>query len=103
MRLPTVIYWLLSWAAKQAGSALACPDLLPSDPPSPVPTNSVLTSAQWVNEPRAHGPDGDGKLCPPGLLMRLYARRSAGTKNLRRTCRTSRASCNSGRYHHRFL
>ena len=25
MRLP-VIYWLLSWAAKQTGSALACPD-----------------------------------------------------------------------------
>ena len=44
MRLP-VIYWLLSWAAKQAGSALACPDLLPTDPPTPLPTNSVLTSA----------------------------------------------------------
>ena len=72
MRLP-VIYWLLSWAAKQAGSALACPDLLPTDPPTPLPTNSVLTSAQWVKELRAHGPDGDGKLCHPGLLMRLYA------------------------------
>ena len=71
MRLP-VIYWLLSWAAKQAGSALACPDLLPTDPPTPLPTNSVLTSAQWVKELRAHGPDGDGKLCHPGLLMRLY-------------------------------
>ena len=72
MRLP-VIYWLLSWAAKQAGSALACPDLLPTDPPTPLPTNSVLTSAQWVKELRAHGPDGDGKLCHPGLFMRLYA------------------------------
>ena len=72
MRLP-VIYWLLGWAAKQAGSALACPDLLPTDPPTPLPTNSVLTSAQWVKELRAHGPDGDGKLCHPGLLMRLYA------------------------------
>ena len=72
MRLP-VIYWLLSWAAKQAGSALACPDLLPTEPPTPLPTNSVLTTAQWVKELRAHGPDGDGKLCHPGLLMRLYA------------------------------
>ena len=72
MRLP-VVFWLLSWAAKQAGSALACPDLLPADPPSPVPTNCVLTSNQWVKELRSHGPDGDGKLCHPGLLMRLYA------------------------------
>ena len=72
MRLP-VIYWLLRSAAKQAGSALACPDLLPTDPPTPLPTNSVLTSAQWVKELRAHGPDGDGKRCHPGLLMRLYA------------------------------
>ena len=71
MRLP-VIYWLLSWAAKQAVS-LACPDHLPTDPPTPLPANSVLTSAQWVKELRAHGPDGDGKLCHPGLLMQPYA------------------------------
>ena len=30
-------------------------------------------SAQWVKELRAHGPDGDGKVWHPGLLMRLYA------------------------------
>ena len=40
---------------------------------TPLPTNSFLTSAQWVKELRAHGPDGDSKLCHPSLLMRLYA------------------------------
>ena len=72
MRLP-VVFWLLHWAAKQAGSALAYRDLLSSDPPTRVPTNSVLSSAQWVKELRSHGRDGSSKLAHPGLLMRLYA------------------------------
>ena len=97
MRLP-VIYRLLSWAAKQAGSALACPDLLPTDPPTPLPTNSVLTSAQWVKELRAHSPDGDGKLCDPGLLMRLLASKEHLRKERPTTRRMTRGSCSSGHY-----
>ena len=49
--------------------------MLPSDPPIPIPPNSVLSPAQWVNELRSHGPDGNGKLCYLGLLMGMYASR----------------------------
>ena len=80
MCLP-VVYLLLSWAAKQAGSGLAYPDPLPSDPRSPVPTKSVLTPAQWVKEVRAHGTDGNGKLCDPRLLMRPYASKERRRKD----------------------